>query len=146
MTKSSLVTREDLCAELSDLTLPLMWALRQDAVRAFESLGIRPIKALLIELIARGMQHPKDLSEVLDTVPPTISAMLAELEERGMVGRTIDPADRRRVQLELTDKGQELRGQLRTAWIDISEARLNRLSHEEITTLVTIYQKLLAST
>ena len=144
MTKPTLVSRDELCIQLSDLTLPLMWALRQDAVRAFESLGVRPVKALLVELIARGMQHPKDLSEVLDTVPPTISAMLAELEERDLVSRTIDPSDRRRVQLELTPKGQELREQLREAWLDTGETRLSRLSHEEIAALVTIYQKLLA--
>lgn len=139
-------TKIDLICELSELTLPLMWSLRQDAVRAFESLGVRPVKALLIELIARGLQHPKDLSDVLDTVPPTISAMVAELEAKGFIGRQIDPDDRRRVQLALTPDGEALREQMRVAWIETGKERMQALSVDELTMLVTLYRKILDAT
>ena len=138
-------TKTELIAELSDLTLPLMWSLRQDAIRAFEGMGIRPIKALLIELIARGMQHPKDLSEVLDTVPPSISAMVAELETKGFIARQIDPTDKRRIQLALTPEGETLRVQMREAWLETGRERLKDLKASELATLLTLYRKILAS-
>lgn len=138
-------SKTKLIADLSDLTLPLMWSLRQDAIHAFESMGIRPIKALLIELIARGMQHPKDLSEVLDTVPPSISAMVAELESKGFIARQIDPADKRRVQLALTPEGETLRDQMREAWLKRGKERLRDLEVSELATLLTLYRKILAS-
>ena len=138
-------TKLELISELSDLTLPLMWSLRQDAIRAFEGLGIRPIKALLIELIARGMQHPKDLSEVLDTVPPSISAMVAELEDKGFIVRQIDPEDRRRVQLALTPEGESLRVKMREAWLETGKERLRDLEASELATLLTLYRKILSA-
>lgn len=134
---------DDLTNELSDLTLPLMWSLRQDAVRAFERLGIRPFKALLLELIARGFQHPKSLSEVLDTVPPTISAMLGELETKGLIVRQTDPEDRRRVQLGLTGAGEALRHELQRAWRQAGQGRYAKLSCEELEALLRIYHKLI---
>ena len=136
-------SRQALVNQLSDMTLPMMWVLRQDAMHAFEPLGIRPFKALLLELIARGFQHPKALSEILDTLPPTVSAMLAELEEKALITRQIDPSDRRRVQLALSEKGQLLRGDLREHWHAVGKERLQQLSEDDLATLLRIYTKLL---
>jgi DNA-binding MarR family transcriptional regulator len=129
--------------ELSELTLPLMWTLRQDALRAFEGLGVRPVKALLIELIARGMQHPKALAEVLDTVPSTISMMLSELESAGYIVRALDSEDKRRTLLTLTPAGDDLRRQLRERWQQTACRRVEVLSAEELAQLVAIYRKML---
>lgn len=141
---SSVAPPDDLLVrELSELTLPLMWLLRQEAVRAFEPLGIRPIKALLLELVARGMCYPKELSEVLDTVPPAISAMLAELEAKGWLSRAPDPDDRRRVRLELTASGRALLDEMRERWDRAGRTRLAHMSAEELRTLIALYRKLL---
>ena len=139
------LARPKLVEALNELTLPLMWSLRQAAFRAFEPLGIRPIKALLLELIANGMAHPKDLSDVLDTVPPAISAMLGELEGKGLISRGTDPSDRRRVRLALTGKGERLRTTMRGLWRDTGQERLDRLDDADLRTLVRIYRTLLRS-
>mgnify|MGYP002779969176 CR=1 FL=1 len=128
--------------ELSDLTLPFMWRLRQDAVRAFEPLGLRPFQALLLELIGGGMGQPKALAELLDAVPPTISAMLRELEGCGLLRRDTDPADRRRVRLSLTPAGEAVRLELQRAWREASRERFERLSDEELRSLLRLYHKL----
>lgn len=134
---------ERLMDELSDLTLPLMWSLRQDAMRAFEPLQLRPVKALLLELVAQGMRRPKELAGVLDTVPPTISAMLRELTERGLIERDTDPEDRRRVHLRLTPEGERFRLELQQAWREVSRQRYGQLSPEELRTLLGVYHKLI---
>jgi DNA-binding MarR family transcriptional regulator len=127
---------------LSDLTLPFMWRLRQDAMRAFEGLGVRPMKALLLELIAGGLQSPKAISDVLDTVPPTISAMLGDLERQGLITRQTDPDDRRRVLLTLTGAGEALRRDMQAAWRRMGRSRYEGLSEAELTALLSIMQKL----
>ena len=135
---------QTLISELSELTLPMMWQMRQDAVRAFEPLGIRPIKGLLVGLIAGGLQHPKDIAEVLETLPPTVSAMLGELEQKGYVKRTLDPDDRRRVMLELTPAGQAIHLEMNQRWHEISLERMAHLSDEELSFLVKTFRKVMA--
>ena len=134
-------TTHDLISELSELTLPMMWQMRQDAVRAFEPLGMRPIKGLLLGLISGGLQHPKELSDVLETLPPAVSAMLSELEQKGLVKRTLDPSDRRRVMLELTPEGEALQGQMHSRWHQVSCERMAHLSDEELKLLVKTFKK-----
>lgn len=128
---------------LAELTLPLMWSLRQDAVRAFEPLDLRPIRVLLLELIARGFSYPKDLADLLETVPPAVSNMLSELEGKGLLRRTPDPDDGRRIRLELTPEGHEVIDAVRERWGEVTEEGLGVLSVNELRTLVRIYRKLL---
>lgn len=133
-----------LIEELSEHTLQLMWTLRQEAMRAFEPLGMRPMKALLLELIGRGLVYPKELSEMLDTLPPAVSAIVADLEERGLLQRGLDPNDKRKIRLELTPDGQTMRQRLKTTWHEAGASRLARLSSDELATLVKISRKLLS--
>lgn len=135
--------RETLIEALSEYSLQLMWMMRQDAMHTFEPLGLRPVRALLLELIGRGCKHPKSLSDVLDTVPPAISAMIAECEQQGLLLRTIDPEDKRRVRLELSPEGETLRQELKQLWRQAGVRRLERLSEDELERLITIYRKLL---
>ena len=138
-------TRDSLIATLSELTLPVMWTMRQDAMRAFEPLGIRPIKALLLGLIAKGLQHPKDLADVMDTHPPAISSMVAELEDAGFLERQIDPQDRRRIRLTLSAQGEDLLTRMQQAWHNVSLERAEQLSDEELGTMISVFQRMMAS-
>jgi DNA-binding MarR family transcriptional regulator len=140
-----LSSRRQLIAELSELALPLMWAMRQDAVKACEPLGLRPIQSLLLTFIAKNMQHPKHIAEMLDVHPPAISALLADLESSGYLHRSIDPKDRRRIQLELTQAGQDLLKKVDEAYCEKSLERMQHLSDEELSNLVTIHRKLIES-
>jgi DNA-binding MarR family transcriptional regulator len=136
-------SRESLIETLSELTLPVMWTMRQDAMRAFEPLHIRPIKALLLGLIAKGLQHPKNLADIMDTQPPAISSMLAELEDAGYIERNIDPKDRRRIQLKLSPEGDKLMLELGKAWHQTSLDRAEKLSNEELQTMIYAFQKMM---
>lgn len=135
--------REALVRELSELTLPLMWTLRQAAVRALEPLGMRPLTALLLALIVEAPRYPKELSEHLDTVPPVISSLLAELEERGLVERVPDPNDRRRVRLRATQEGLDLQSRIGEAWEEVSLEGASVLDDEELRTLIGVYRRVL---
>jgi DNA-binding MarR family transcriptional regulator len=129
-------------AELSTLTLPLMWSLRQEAMRVFEPLGLRPTRVLLLELVARGIDRPGTLSDVLDAVPPAITAMLNELVGKGMLARETDADDRRRTRLTLTAAGEAFLDVAREHWNAASRARLARLGDDDLAAVLRAFRTL----
>lgn len=138
--------RDALVAELSELTLPLMWGLRQAAMRAFEPLGLRPVKALLLTLIVDAPRYPKELSELLDTVPSVISTLLADLEERGLIERVPDADDRRRTRLRATDAGVDMNRRIADAWHRSALAQASALSDEDLAALIRVHRRLVDAT
>lgn len=58
-------------------------------------------------LYVKGSMSQKEMQEKLGVQPGTISEIINKLERKELVTRHIDPADRRRVILSLTEKGKE---------------------------------------
>jgi DNA-binding MarR family transcriptional regulator len=137
------LSRAELIDKLSEYTLYLMWALKQEALRIYEPYGLRPLQGFVIELIARGVMHPKALADMLDVAPPAVSALLAELEQRGLVTREPDPDDGRRVRLGLSEVGEALRREVKKRWHQDSNRLLKHLSDDDLAKLIAIYQKML---
>jgi len=130
---------EALLDELNEYSLHFMWFMRQNAIRAFEPLGLRPNKALLITLLARGISHhPKMISDALDIMPSAVSAMIAELEEKAWIERSIDPNDKRKVQLKLTKAGLKLHDKMHASWTEVSRDGLRGVSEDDIRSLLRI--------
>ena len=144
-TSHSTEIQEALLDELNEYSLQFMWFMRQNAIRAFEPFGIRPNKALLIGLLAKGISHPKMLSEALDIMPSAVSAIIAELEEKAWIERSIDPNDKRKVQLKLTKTGQKLHEKMHASWTEVSRERLQGLNEEDINSLLRICKLILDS-
>lgn len=109
-------TPEAVAAALPRELLTLMWALRQRTVRALEPLGLSPVRGVLLELLARGHQHPKDLARLLGVSFPAASTLLKEFEQEQLITRLTDTDDRRRVAISLSSKGQELHQAMLGAW------------------------------
>lgn len=128
--------------ELSEYTLHLMWMMRQDAIRCFEGLGVRPVKALMLGLIAKNFVTPSMLADVTEMQPSAISTMLSEFEDKGWLKREMDSQDRRRVQLHLTKKGEALLCEMNQRWNSVAAQRLSALSSEELGQLLHIYRRI----
>lgn len=61
------------------------------------------------EKLEHGSQmNPSEISEQQGTSRNTISALIRDLEEEGLLERSLDPQDRRKFNIGLTDKGREL--------------------------------------
>lgn len=60
-----------------------------------------------------GCSTPGALREVLGVSAPRTAAMLRALEEKGMLRRCADAHDRRRVIVQLTERGRETTEQMR---------------------------------
>jgi len=82
-------------------------------------------------LAAEGPLRPTDLAAREGVRPPTMTRMLAVLEESGYVVRTVDPADRRASLIELTTRGSAVLLETRSARAHHLARRLTELSGDQ---------------
>lgn len=78
---------------------------------------------------------PGELADHEKVQPPSITRVIASLEERGLIQRMPHPSDRRQVVLTVTDQGRDFVRQvrhLREAWL---ARRLADLTPAELTVL-----------
>lgn len=136
-------SKHDLIAELDTLVMPLMSLMQQDFVASIKPFSLNPGAAILLGHVAKGVKHPKELAQLLETVPPVISALLGELEGKNLIQRQIDPDDKRRVQLTLSKEGKRLHEKIRERSMQLGGERLSKLSEKELSNLITIFRKLL---
>jgi DNA-binding MarR family transcriptional regulator len=67
--------------------------------------------------------------------PPTMTRIVAALEEAGLVTRTAGPRDRREILVEATDAGKQLLADGRTRRVQTFARQLDGLSPSELATL-----------
>lgn len=72
----------------------------------------------------------------------TVAALLERLEDRRLVRREVDPLDRRRRKLYLTEQGENLLALVGPVVIDLNQELLSRLSQSEQADLVILLRKL----
>ena len=123
-TASDAAERATIVRELAMHSMAALRALQHLAQRAFEPLGLSPSQVLVLLMIQRGTDQPKALAEQLETVQSAVSAVLRELQGRGLVGRAVDPRDRRRVHLQVTDAGLVTLERAGEVWLATAEQRL----------------------
>jgi DNA-binding MarR family transcriptional regulator len=93
--------------------------------------------AVLGRIAVQGPITPREVAEQTRMTPQSLTRPLAALEERGLVRRTPDPADRRAALLQVTREGRAaLRAEMapRTRWLAGAVAQL--CTEEERRTLV----------
>jgi DNA-binding MarR family transcriptional regulator len=98
---------------------------RQLRRRAVGDLTLSQVSAM-VSLEQHGPMRAGDLAARESVSAPTMTRILAVLEERGLVAREVDPADRRAASVVLTSQGQDVLGTLRrerTAFL------VDRLAH-----------------
>jgi DNA-binding MarR family transcriptional regulator len=140
---TKVASKHNLIAEIDTLVLPLMNLMQQDFLESIKPFSLNPGAAILLEHVAKGVKHPKELANLLDTVPPVISALLGELEGKGLIERQIDPEDKRRVKLTLSKQGKDLHEKIRERSLALGGERLSKLTDGELTSLIRIFRKLL---
>jgi DNA-binding MarR family transcriptional regulator len=112
----------------------------RDAIYRFNrrSRQTRPVGDLTIAQLSAltslelgGALTPSELAEVERVQPPTMTKLVAKLEERGLVQRTPHPTDRRQVILSATESGRAILAQFERARDEWLSRRLAELSPEE---------------
>jgi len=107
---------------------------RSRQTRPMGELTVAQISALTsLELC--GALTPSELAETERVQPPTMTKLVARLEERGLVQRSPHPTDRRQVILSATESGRAMLAQYERARDEWLSRRLAELSPEERETL-----------
>jgi DNA-binding MarR family transcriptional regulator len=105
-------------------------------IRLDTEYGLPPLQhAALATIEVYGPIRLGELAQREGVTAPTMSRVLASLDERGLVARRPDPDDARSVLLSLTDAGRDVLATVRSAHTAMLAARLHRLSAEQVLSL-----------
>ena len=127
-------------AEVEQRLLPLLEHLarvgRRTAETSMSPGGLRPRHLIALKLLSeRGPASQQGLADALSLDPSNVVGLLDELEERELITRRRDPADRRRHIVELSPLGED---ELALAYAQLRQVEddlLSALSAEERATL-----------
>ncbi|MGP3977646.1 MarR family winged helix-turn-helix transcriptional regulator [Streptomyces sp. 8N114] len=116
----------DLADQLLRLTKRINHAHRQN----FAPLGVTPAQGRMLRTVAHSPQPPRmaDLAARLGVVPRQVTSLVDALEERGLVRRAPDTANRRVIRIELTEGGSRALTELRRARRSAAEELLAPLT------------------
>lgn len=86
--------------------------------------------------------NPSEISDRQGVSRNTMSSFIRDLEEDGLIERTLDPDDRRRFNIGLTDSGRALVSQHTRSHLETIDHCFSALTIEEKETLFQLLQKL----
>ena len=87
---------------------------------------------MVLNLIDEGNIHPGAIAEKIVVQPSKISRALEDLAKRGLVKRSLDAEDSRRVRLELTVEGQKVLREVYATIRTILEPSFAEVGHDHI--------------
>ena len=97
--------------------------------------GEAPFPPAVGRLLACAAENPgvssRELCELLDVRPSSLSEMLARAEADGLLTRTADEADKRIQRITLTEKGSRLISELKSARDEDARKKTSCLTEEE---------------
>jgi len=85
---------------------------------------------------------PGDISKAAGTSPARIAAELSSLENKGLITRTIDPTNRRRILVFLTPKGQKCADDYHRESIEVATELISQLGEHDAKEYIRILGKL----
>lgn len=132
MVRSSKIANAQLAATLRDAITRLNRRLRQ--ARPMGDLTMTQLSALT-SLELSGALTPRELAEAERVQPPTLTRIVAKLEERGLVQRSPHPTDGRQVILGASETGRAVVAENRRARDEWLATRLGELTQDERDTL-----------
>ncbi|WP_406074496.1 MarR family winged helix-turn-helix transcriptional regulator [Micromonospora sp. NBC_01638] len=131
-----------LAPQLRDAITRLNRRVRQ--TRPVGDLTVTQLSALTSLRLA-GALTPRELADVERVQPPTMTRIVAKLEDRGLVQRTPHPTDGRQVILAATEGGRTVIEQferVRDEWLARRLVELNEDERETLHRAAEILQKL----
>jgi len=131
--------------------LPLLEHLTRVGKRAYlndmDPGGLRLRHLIALRLLAeRGPQGQQGLAEALSLDPSNVVGLLNELEERDLVVRRRDPADRRRHIVELSPAGAREVAVADERAVDVEDRLFVALTAEERATLFDLLRRAVGTT
>lgn len=98
---------------------------------------------LLMNLNYKESEFPNgisvsDISHILRVKPPSVTAVIADLEQKELIERTMDTSDRRIVRVKMTDTGRQFIRRHKQCMVRRVEGLVNHLGAEKSAALVEL--------
>lgn len=142
MTTATRTTIADLASQLRPALLRLTRLVRNQRVDM--SVTLTQLSAMAT-LRKSGPMSAGELASCERVQPPSMTKVLANLEERGLVRREVHPTDRRQAVIEITPAGEELldsERRSRDAWLSKRLATLSAEDRALVQRVIPILEKL----
>ncbi|MGN1001677.1 MAG: MarR family winged helix-turn-helix transcriptional regulator [Oscillospiraceae bacterium] len=129
----------------------LMRVHRAAHAAAFDRLGLREVGQPMLLFILSDLRRDgerctqKELAELMERSPSTITNSIHSLEKRGYLRRTADERDKRRKYVEITDEGLVIEERCRRVFDDLDRAMFGSFSPEEKTLLAGLFHQISAN-
>lgn len=140
-----MVDTEDAAGGLGELFLRQARRIRRAYGERLAPLGFTLAQSRALEVIARHGGTPLrmvDLAERLHVVPRAVTPLVDALEEAGLVRRRVDPANRRSMLLELTERGATTRQVFQQARVEAARSLFAPLSADQQAQLRELLEKI----
>ena len=123
---------EELISSTSFLLKRLGFAVKDKAMEAYERSGLHPYHHAVLAVLDEGSRETQGaIADALGYDRGQLVGLLDELEDRGLVERRRDPADRRRHIVRLTPAGKRAHAKLRALARQLDDDFLASLDERE---------------
>ena len=145
LAKAGVRPPRELVSSPSFLLKRLGWAVKDRVADAFEAAGFSPYHYAILAVLEEGDRATQaTIADALASDRSYLVGLLDELEERALVERRRDPADRRRHLVRLTPAGKKVLARLRAVHQRVDDEFFAPLSADERATLHTLLHRLAA--
>jgi DNA-binding MarR family transcriptional regulator len=133
----------ELVQSTSFLLKRLGWEVRDRVHERYEAAGASPFHFTVLAVLDEGARETQaTIADALGYDRSYLVGLLDELEERELIERKRDPADRRRHLVNLTPAGKKTLAKLRALQASIDDDFFASLSADERATLHTLLHRL----
>jgi DNA-binding MarR family transcriptional regulator len=115
-------------------------------LRLWKSSNLTLGQLRVLRALREQPRTPGELAEIAGMTPPAMARTLSRLEERRLLKRATDLADRRRIAVSLTAKGREMANTARVFRASAFEPAAASLSDDERRVLLATLQRLIVMT
>jgi DNA-binding MarR family transcriptional regulator len=123
---------EELASSVLFLLKRLGMAAKEQSLEAYEAVGLHPYHHSILAVLDEGSRETQGaIADALGYDRGQLVGLLDELEERGLVERRRDPADRRRHVVRMTPAGRKTLARLRALSTKLEEEFLAPLDDAE---------------
>ena len=140
MSESSKKGGPDSCGILANLW-QLIQSVMDDSEPDLEALGLSP-KAFFLLAAVEEHPFPAVLARRMHLPPPTVTYLVKQLEEKGLLERRAEPGDLRKFRLVQTAAGKKALARGTEALSFVLEQRLRRLDLKEVVLFDRIVKRL----